>query len=40
MNRKAPLPSLRNQTPTWLKAAALARELEFKQLADRLENLV
>jgi hypothetical protein len=40
MNRKAPLPSLRNQTQTWLKAAALARELEFKQLADRLENLV
>jgi hypothetical protein len=40
MNRKAPLPSLRNQTPTWRKAAALARELEFKQLAERLENLV
>ncbi len=39
MNCKAPLPSLRNQTPTWPKAAALARELEFKQLADRLENL-
>jgi len=40
MNRKAPLPSLRNQSPTWRKAAALARELEFKQLAERLENLV
>jgi DNA polymerase-1 len=39
MNRKAPLPSLRNQTPTWRKAAALARELEFKQLAERFENL-
>ena len=39
MNCKAPLPSLRDQTPTWPKAAALARELELKQLADRLENL-
>jgi exodeoxyribonuclease-3 len=39
MNRKAPLPSLRNQKPTWGKAAALAREWELKQLAGRLEQL-
>jgi exodeoxyribonuclease III len=39
MNRKAPLLSLRNQRPTWPKAAALAREWKFKQLAERLESL-
>ena len=39
MNRKAPLPGLRNQTPTWDKAAALARQWELKQLAKRLEEL-
>jgi DNA polymerase I len=39
MNRKAPLPSLRSQKPTWDKAAALAREWELQQLADRLEEL-
>ena len=39
MNRKAPLPSLRNQKPTWGKAAALARKWELKQLARRLEEL-
>ena len=39
MNRKAPLPSLRNQKPTWHKAAALAREWELNQLANRLEEL-
>jgi DNA polymerase-1 len=39
MNKRAPLPSLRNQTPTWHKAAALAREWELKQLAGRLEEL-
>ena len=38
MNRKAPLPSLRNQKPTWIKAAALAREWELNQLAGRLED--
>jgi len=37
MNRKAPLPSLRSQKPTWRNAAALAREWELTQLADRLE---
>ena len=39
MNRKAPLPSLRSQKPTWDKAAALAREWELNQLARRLEEL-
>ncbi len=38
MNRKAPLPSLRNQRPTWQKAAALAHEWELNQLAGRLEE--
>ena len=39
MNKPAPLPSLRNQTPNWHKAAALAREWELNQLASRLEEL-
>ena len=39
MNRKATLPSLRSQKPTWHKAAALAREWELNQLAHRLEEL-
>jgi exodeoxyribonuclease-3 len=39
MNRKAPLPSLGSQKPTWDKAAALAREWELNQLARRLEEL-
>jgi hypothetical protein len=39
MNRKAPLPSLRSQKPTWRKAAALARSWELNQLAGRLEEL-
>jgi len=39
MNRKAPLPSLRSQKPTWIKAAALARKWELNQLAKRLEEL-
>ena len=39
MNRKAPLPSLRSQKPTWSKAAALARKWELNQLAGRLEEL-
>jgi DNA polymerase-1 len=39
MNKRAPLPSLRNQTPTWQKVAALAREWELNQLAGRLEEL-
>jgi DNA polymerase-1 len=39
MDRSAPLPPLRNQIPTWNKAAALAREWELRNLADRLEQL-
>jgi DNA polymerase-1 len=39
MDRKAPLPSLRSQKPTWAKAAALARDWELNQLARRLEAL-
>ena len=39
MNRRAPLPSLRSQKPTWHKAAALAQEWELNQLASRLEEL-
>ncbi len=39
MNKKAPLPQLRSQKPTWDKAAALARKWELNQLARRLEEL-
>jgi len=39
MDRKAPLPRLGAQKPTWAKAAALAREWELNQLAGRLEEL-
>jgi DNA polymerase-1 len=39
MDRKAPLPRLGAQKPTWTKAAALAREWELNQLAARLEEL-
>jgi DNA polymerase-1 len=39
MNRRAPLPRLGNQKPTWEKAAALAREWNLKQLAARLQEL-
>jgi exodeoxyribonuclease III len=39
MDRKARLPRLPDQKPTWRKAAALAREWELNQLAGRLEEL-
>jgi DNA polymerase-1 len=39
MDRKARLPRLSEQTPTWRRAAALAREWDLKQLAKRLEEL-
>jgi exodeoxyribonuclease III len=39
MDRKARLPRLADQTPTWAKAAALARQWELNQLASRLEEL-
>ena len=36
MNRKAPLPPLRDQKPTWAMASAHARGWGLNQLADRL----
>jgi len=39
MDGSAPLPPLRNQTPAWNAAAALAREWELGKLAQRLEQL-
>jgi DNA polymerase-1 len=39
MNAKAPLPKLRDQRPTWDKAAALATTWGLNQLAGRLEDL-
>jgi DNA polymerase I len=39
MDRKAPLPPLRRQVPTFAKAAALARSWDLKQLADRLDAI-
>jgi exodeoxyribonuclease III len=35
MDRKAPLPSLRDQTPTWATASALAEQWGLQQLANR-----
>lgn len=40
MDRKAPLPKLLDQPPTWAKAAALARAWQLNALADRLDLLV
>jgi DNA polymerase I len=39
MDRKAPLPRVAAQKPTWAKAATLARKWELNQLAGRLEEL-
>ncbi len=39
MDKKAPLPKLAAQQPTWSKAAALARRWQLRQLADRLEAM-
>jgi len=39
MNRKAPVPRIGDQTPTWAKAATLARRWVLMQLAGRLEEL-
>jgi exodeoxyribonuclease-3 len=39
MNKKAPLPNLRDQKPNWDKASILARRWQLNQLADRLEAL-
>ncbi len=39
MDRRAPLPPIRLQKPTWDKAAGLAREWQLNKLAERLEKL-
>ncbi len=39
MDAAAALPALDDQTPSWGKAAALAREWELNRLAQRLEDL-
>lgn len=39
MDATAPIPPLPDQTATWDKAAALARDWELNRLADRLEEL-
>ncbi len=39
MDATAPLPTLRDQTPTWESAAALAREWKLDRLAQRLGEL-
>jgi exodeoxyribonuclease-3 len=39
MDAHAPLPPLRNQKPTWAKAATLARAWELNGLAERLEKM-
>lgn len=39
MDKSAPLPPLRNRTPTWSQAAALVRDWQLNRLADRLEAM-
>jgi hypothetical protein len=39
MDKKAPLPSLTRQKPTFAKAAALARKWQLRQLAARLNEM-
>jgi DNA polymerase-1 len=39
MDRKAPLPKLSAQTPTWKKAALLTRDWGLNNLAERIEQL-
>jgi len=39
MDRSAPLPSLRDQTPTWAKASTPAKKWELNRLAERLHTL-
>jgi DNA polymerase I len=38
MDKSAPLPPLRNQTPTWARAAALARRWQLNRLGERLDT--
>ena len=39
MDASAPLPTLEDQTPTWHKAAELARAWDLERLAARLDDL-
>jgi DNA polymerase I len=39
MDKSAPLPSLQDQTPSWAKASALAKDWELNRLAERLDAL-
>jgi DNA polymerase-1 len=39
MDATAPLPPIHDQSPTWARAADLAREWELNRLADRLDDL-
>jgi hypothetical protein len=39
MDSGAPVPVLRDQKPTWKKAAELARCWELRALAERLEKM-
>jgi hypothetical protein len=39
MERKAPLPPLKDQVPTWAHASSLMRHWELNRLADRLAGL-
>jgi hypothetical protein len=39
MDKKAPLPKIAAQIPTWHKATALARKWQLNQLAGRLEEM-
>lgn len=39
MDAKAPLPPLKNQTPTWGAAAVLAKAWQLNRLAERLDEL-
>ena len=39
MDKAAPLAPLRNQKPTWIRAAELAHDWDLNQLAERLEAL-
>jgi exodeoxyribonuclease-3 len=39
MDPRAPLPKIHDQTPTWEKAADLARSWELNALAERLEQM-
>ncbi|MEY2457861.1 MAG: hypothetical protein QOK06_3004, partial [Acidimicrobiaceae bacterium] len=38
MNRKAPVPALRDQKPTWANAAALAKKWQLNKLAERVDT--